>query len=373
MQKRSTSQLAVLVRATLVVSMLAAGLASYATSAESAVRIALKNDGGIFVVPVVINSALTLDFVIDSGAADVSVPADVVSTLTRTGTLKPTDFTGEKTYIMANGTKVPSRTFIIRSLKVGNQTVENVQGSVSSENGELLLGQSFLKRLKSWSIDNTKHEFVLDAGASSEPAQSSQSEAISSPSEKASAFNQFGEGIEAYQGGDFLTALHAFRPLATRGDAHAQLMIGLMYWDGKGVQKDDDVALFWLRKAADQGLKDAQRVVGIGYELGWNGVQDDGEAFKWLQRAAQQGDAQSQESLGIHYATGHGVTQDYAHAYMWYDIAGSSVVTSEFKAGDRQLAISFRDELAAKMTAAQIDAAQDMALKCRQSNFKQCD
>jgi predicted aspartyl protease len=34
-------------------------------------------DGGIFVVPVQINGTMTLDFVTDSGASDVSVPADV--------------------------------------------------------------------------------------------------------------------------------------------------------------------------------------------------------------------------------------------------------------------------------------------------------
>jgi predicted aspartyl protease len=48
-------------------------------------RVRLKMDGGTFVVPVQINGTMTLDFVIDSGAADVSVPADVVSTLIRAG------------------------------------------------------------------------------------------------------------------------------------------------------------------------------------------------------------------------------------------------------------------------------------------------
>lgn len=46
-----------------------------------------KNDG-IFVVPVEINGAITLEFGVDSGAADVSIPLDVFSTLKRTGTLK---------------------------------------------------------------------------------------------------------------------------------------------------------------------------------------------------------------------------------------------------------------------------------------------
>jgi hypothetical protein len=37
----------------------------------------LKQDGGIFVVPVEINGAITLEFGVDSGATDVSVPLDV--------------------------------------------------------------------------------------------------------------------------------------------------------------------------------------------------------------------------------------------------------------------------------------------------------
>jgi hypothetical protein len=44
---------------------------------SSRIEVALKKQGGIFVVPVQINGAITLDFTVDSGAADVSVPADV--------------------------------------------------------------------------------------------------------------------------------------------------------------------------------------------------------------------------------------------------------------------------------------------------------
>jgi hypothetical protein len=58
----------------------------------SRTTVQLKNDGGIFVVPVEINGAITLDFVVDSGASDVSLPADVVSTLIRTGTIGAADF-----------------------------------------------------------------------------------------------------------------------------------------------------------------------------------------------------------------------------------------------------------------------------------------
>jgi clan AA aspartic protease (TIGR02281 family) len=124
--------------------------------------VSLKTVGGTFVVPVQINGAITLNFMVDSGAADVSVPADVFSTLIRTGTIKDTDIIGDETYVLADGSKSRSPTFTIRSLKVGDRVVENVRGSVASFKGSLLLGQSFLGRFKSWSIDNTNHVLLLE-------------------------------------------------------------------------------------------------------------------------------------------------------------------------------------------------------------------
>jgi predicted aspartyl protease len=130
-------------------------------SAVSVRSVPMQLEGGIYVVPVVINNAITLDFVVDSGAADVSIPADVVMTLMRTKTLKSTDFRGEQIYVLADGSQVPSQTFVIRSLKVGNVVLENVNGSVASVHGSLLLGQTFLSRFRSWSVDNTKHALLL--------------------------------------------------------------------------------------------------------------------------------------------------------------------------------------------------------------------
>jgi hypothetical protein len=47
--------------------------------------IPVEIEAGTFIVPVTINGKITLNFIIDSGASDVAVPADVVSTLIRTG------------------------------------------------------------------------------------------------------------------------------------------------------------------------------------------------------------------------------------------------------------------------------------------------
>jgi predicted aspartyl protease len=125
-------------------------------------EISLQDLNGVFTIPVLINGALTLNFTIDSGASDVSIPADVVLTLIRTGTLRDTDFLGRKTYRLADGSTVPSQTFRIRSLRIGDREIENVVGSVASVEGSLLLGQSFLSRFRSWSINNQRHVLVLE-------------------------------------------------------------------------------------------------------------------------------------------------------------------------------------------------------------------
>ena len=125
------------------------------------ILVPLQRKGGTFVVPILINKRITLDFVVDSGAADVSIPADVVLTLVRTGTLQEADFIGTQTYRLADGSTAPSTTFRIRSLTANKIEIGNVKGSIAPVAGELLLGQSFLSRFKSWSIDNAKQALVL--------------------------------------------------------------------------------------------------------------------------------------------------------------------------------------------------------------------
>jgi hypothetical protein len=123
--------------------------------------IRMEESGGVYVVPVRFNDTITLNSIIDSGAADVSVPADIVSTLMRTKTITTEDFLGKQTYVLADGSKVPSQQFRIRSLQFGNKTVHNVVASIASVNGEILLGQSVLKKFKSWSVDNGQHTLIL--------------------------------------------------------------------------------------------------------------------------------------------------------------------------------------------------------------------
>lgn len=134
-------------------------LASGAASAET---IRLVKEDGTFLVPVLINEKITLDFTLDSGAADVSIPADVFSTLRRAGTIDTTDLLGSGIYVLADGAEQRQQRFRIRTLRVGGLELHDVAASVAPASGPLLLGQSFLGRLSSWTIDNQRHVLLIN-------------------------------------------------------------------------------------------------------------------------------------------------------------------------------------------------------------------
>jgi clan AA aspartic protease (TIGR02281 family) len=123
--------------------------------------IVLRREGGTYVLPTSINGRLTLDFTLDSGAADVCIPADVATTLMRTRTLTAEDFLGRQTYTLADGSSLPSQQVRIRSLRIGDIEIRNVVASIVPPNGSLLLGQSFLGRLSAWTIDNRQPALIV--------------------------------------------------------------------------------------------------------------------------------------------------------------------------------------------------------------------
>ncbi len=69
----------------------------------------------------------------------------------------------------------------------------------------------------------------------------------------APAWADFEAGVEAYNRGDYATALKEWRPLAEQGDASAQHNLGWMYHLGQGVPQDDVQAHMWFNLSAAQG------------------------------------------------------------------------------------------------------------------------
>ncbi len=126
----------------------------------------------------------------------------------------------------------------------------------------------------------------------------------------------FAEGVAAYDGGDYQTAVDIWRPLADEGDAKAQLAVASIYHFGEGLPQNDRLAAMYYRAAAEQGERVAQVI------------------------------------LADFYMAGRGIPRDVVGAYLWYDQAA--------RQGDERAA-SARDDLIALMTGAQFNWAQSLS------------
>jgi clan AA aspartic protease (TIGR02281 family) len=118
-----------------------------------------KHPGGGYLIAGRVNDAVTVTFVLDTGASDVSIPENVARELERAG--KPSESLGTGTYVLADGSKVRKRRVLLRELTVGGQTVSNVAASISASGSPPLLGQSFLSKFASWTLDNERNLLVL--------------------------------------------------------------------------------------------------------------------------------------------------------------------------------------------------------------------
>jgi TPR repeat protein len=104
----------------------------------------------------------------------------------------------------------------------------------------------------------------------------------------------FRNGLSAFNGGDFATAMRLWRPLAEVDDARSQAGIGFMYHRGLGVKTDDARAAFWLRKAAEQGQAEGQLMLGSLYFFGLGVPQSYPTAYAWCELAQDNGQAEAQ-------------------------------------------------------------------------------
>ena len=129
--------------------------------AATAETVALDWRGGSYRVPAVINGATSVNFILDTGATDVSLPEEVAQELMRAGTLSSGDFRGTKVYVLADGSRVRSKSVVLREVRVGGQAVQNVSASIAPARSPPLLGQSFLAKFPAWTLDNQKHVLVL--------------------------------------------------------------------------------------------------------------------------------------------------------------------------------------------------------------------
>ena len=173
----------------------------------------------------------------------------------------------------------------------------------------------------------------------------------------------FNKGLNAFNSGDYKTALAEWIPLAEQGDVYTQNFLGFALSNGNDAIKDIKSAIKWYTLAAEQGYVDSQYNLGVMYANGNGVLENDKTAVKWYTLAAEQGDASAQSNLGSQYRSGEGVLKDNQRAYMWFSIASFN----GNQAGDIN-----KSSVVKEMTPADISKAQDMSSRCLESNYTDC-
>jgi TPR repeat protein len=79
-------------------------------------------------------------------------------------------------------------------------------------------------------------------------------------------------------------------------------------------------------------------------------------AFRIFKALAEQGDASAQVNLALMFDAGEGVPQDYILAHMWFNLAVSALEGKK-----QEQTVKDRDNVASKMTSAQIAEAEQLA------------
>lgn len=125
--------------------------------------IKFKKDGDLNKIPISINDIINTDFIIDTGASNVSITPDLALLLIKSGTIKSEDWLNDKYYQFADGSSAKSKAFKIKKLKIGNKVLYDVDCSISNNlSAPLLLGQNVLNRFGKVTIDNENHILFLN-------------------------------------------------------------------------------------------------------------------------------------------------------------------------------------------------------------------
>ena len=127
----------------------------------------------------------------------------------------------------------------------------------------------------------------------------------------------FEEAVADYNQGNYIKALDAFYVLAKEGNPKAQFNVGLIYANGKGVNRDIFQAKEWYRKAAKQGNTAAQ--YNLAKLISQNYDKTDPRAMEevkfWYEKAAEGGQKEAMNDLALLYLKGDGVKQNKVEAF----------------------------------------------------------
>jgi clan AA aspartic protease (TIGR02281 family) len=132
----------------------------------------MKSEGGLFIIPCTVNG-LSLNFIFDTGASDVSMSLTEASFMLKNGYLDSTDVQGTLNYLDANGSLSEGIIINLKEIEIAGIKLFNVRASiVKNMKAPLLLGQSAISKLGSININYQSHTITIRNEKYSEPTAS---------------------------------------------------------------------------------------------------------------------------------------------------------------------------------------------------------
>jgi uncharacterized protein len=98
------------------------------------------------------------------------------------------------------------------------------------------------------------------------------------------------------------------------------------YYNGRGVEKNEDIALSWYKKAAELGDGKASLILGDMFNYYYRDGENHEMAFYWYQKSAELGYAEGQDAVGYMYKNGFGVEENHKKAFYWYKKSADQLV-----------------------------------------------
>jgi len=122
----------------------------------------METESGVKYIYVEING-LKLKFIFDTGASSICISAAEATVLYRQGTLKKEDILDIQFFQDATGSVSAGTRINLRTVKIGNRVLQNIEAIVIDNNdAPLLLGQSALEKFGKISIDNKNNVIIFE-------------------------------------------------------------------------------------------------------------------------------------------------------------------------------------------------------------------
>ncbi len=173
--------------------------------------------------------------------------------------------------------------------------------------------------------------------------------------------------------GLYSKAIEKLKSSAKSGDSRAQLELGDLYIAGKHLKRNEQQGVKLIRNSAENGNAEAQTRLGFYYFIGYQHVEDYSESYKWYKLAAQQGYPLALSNLAGMYEKGIYVPKNDIRAHMWYNLAITASVNHKRFSDITDDWRGRKSNIEKRLTRQEITQAQNLARKCHEKNFKDCD